>query len=765
MDTSNVIILGAAAGVLLANPEVIDSAIDAVTQDGENNLQAQSPPPFELADSPEPSNNGVSFSLLEGESVDQFALRTGIPRDAIPVNVRAGGTIRFVETTSPVGDSVGSENEEPSMEAARRGFSGFVATSSSVDVPKDPVEQKSALLESYRNRDSAPKQLAGDDLLVKAKDIFVDGLSYWGDVIKGLLDKTDIDEGVFSRLPTIPISTDYLPPSATTEYPHSTLPSTRNLIDISPDGNVHIDRLVEDVKLRMEHAESNYVYLDPPSVVDGSVDYQISPGTCRNEIRGYPEQIALFYYLVDVFNSNKSAFGFPNAVLEAGDIYSTVHIEHDDDRPAIDIRSLIYNDDGNTTSGPVFMENSSAYDPEFTAFMYAELRKLRYEGQPLVNYIITDTSGLPDSIHSLERLSQEGELIENKQFLLDRSDHGDHTHVSTFVFYPGDSLSTPESSSCSASEQVQVVESEDAVPTESHNHDDSPYLQAVMGNSGTTANSLSMETAPYTIEDWAYHTLTETARSRGIDPNKVMTADRIHSLVAWAIAEGGGIDHNADGHIVGTFNPLNTKGGDELGGVNEGNAELDENSNGFPNFATGVLASAQSICDNPNQTRICDALLAPQFSQQQFINAVAGQFSFSNGDVINHMGGIYSDNKPWAMASVDGVFLPSTGEYASRSQFVQTLTNVLINVDADYGRYAGRVLGSTGELANTSDLRFINAGVFSVAQSLTTPELPDETPASRVIMTEADYVYYEQRARDLGFSSVAEYFATVHETV
>jgi hypothetical protein len=201
---------------------------------------------------------------------------------------------------------------------------------------------------------------------------------------------------------------------------------------------------------------------------------------------------------------------------------------------------------------------------------------------------------------------------------------------------------------------------------------------------------------PQTIEQWAINVLKNIAIKGNFPEAEMVTQKKVISMVAWAKAEGGGVD----GH-VGTFNPLNTKGGSgsELGGSNQGNATTDSNSNGFPTFDKGVEGITRGLFNN-YQKRIGSYLILPdaEFTGEGFVEAVAGDFYSTDGTssgVVNRLEAIYPGDKIFAAASATGlIYDPVNNRAGDRDKYIKTKLSTLKNVRENYADYAGKVLES-----------------------------------------------------------------------
>jgi murein DD-endopeptidase MepM/ murein hydrolase activator NlpD len=212
---------------------------------------------------------------------------------------------------------------------------------------------------------------------------------------------------------------------------------------------------------------------------------------------------------------------------------------------------------------------------------------------------------------------------------------------------------------------------------------------------------------PYTIEQWAIHVLKNISIKSGLPESQLVNRYKVISLIAWAKAEGGGVDgHN------GTFNPLNTKlNAQELGGSNQGNSTTDSNSNGFPSFDQGVEATTRALFGS-FQKRIGSAILKPNFPADALIEAIAGDFYSPNGvDVINRLENIYPDDKAYATLSITG--FDYGGGIGDRAKYVSIKRDTLRSIQEDYESYAGKILD--GSPAGTPEpLVYGSGGIGSV---------------------------------------------------
>lgn len=196
----------------------------------------------------------------------------------------------------------------------------------------------------------------------------------------------------------------------------------------------------------------------------------------------------------------------------------------------------------------------------------------------------------------------------------------------------------------------------------------------------------SGESGPYTLEQWAIHVLKNIARKTGISEDQLVTEDKVVSLLAWARAEGGGVNGNN-----GSFNPLNTKlSHNDLSGVNQGNAATDSNSQGYPSFDFGVEAITRGLFGR-FQKRIGSAFLQPNFPQDALIEAIAGDFYSPDGSsVVNRLETTYPGDLPYATFSITGY--DYGGGIGDRALYVSALRDTLSYVRQNYTDYASTIL-------------------------------------------------------------------------
>ncbi len=218
-------------------------------------------------------------------------------------------------------------------------------------------------------------------------------------------------------------------------------------------------------------------------------------------------------------------------------------------------------------------------------------------------------------------------------------------------------------------------------------------------------------TGPYTIEQWAISVLKNIARKSGVPETDMVTQAKVESMVAWAKAEGGGVDgHN------GTWNPLNTKSDySDIAGSNQGDSSTDSNSQGYTSFDDGVEAITRAIF-NKYQKRISSALLNPGMDQLSFIEAVAGDFYSPDGKtVINRLEDIYPGDSIYAALSVTG--FDYGGGIGDREEYIRIKQGTLKSVQENYEAYAGKILD--GSPAGTpAPLVFSSSGTGTVSQGV-----------------------------------------------
>jgi GDSL-like Lipase/Acylhydrolase family len=196
---------------------------------------------------------------------------------------------------------------------------------------------------------------------------------------------------------------------------------------------------------------------------------------------------------------------------------------------------------------------------------------------------------------------------------------------------------------------------------------------------------------PYDIEQWAISVLRNIALKSGKPEADIVTQEKVLALVAWAHAEGGGVDgHNGD------FNPLNTKRSDpDVHGTNQGNAATDSNSSAYPTFDQGVEAVTRAIFAKV-QSRIGSALLSPNLTAEDLMSVIAGDFYSTTGkDVVNRLAAQYPGNLEWATLSITGYNYG--GGIGDRTVYLNAMLGAVKAVRGNYEKYAGKLMnGSTG---------------------------------------------------------------------
>ncbi len=218
-------------------------------------------------------------------------------------------------------------------------------------------------------------------------------------------------------------------------------------------------------------------------------------------------------------------------------------------------------------------------------------------------------------------------------------------------------------------------------------------------------------TGPITIEMWAIHVLKNIARKAGVSESSMVTQNKVVALIAWAKAEGGGVD----GH-TGRFNPLNTKSvyPDIGGAVNE--SDRDNNSANYPSFDAGVESITRALF-NQYQKRIGSALLSPSFAPDTLIQVKAGDFYSTDGkNVINRIEDIYPGEGPYAMASVTGYTykMPSYWPVGDREKYIETVSSTLRDVLQNYEQYASKILDGSGT-GTPPALQFTSPGLAAMS--------------------------------------------------
>ena len=224
---------------------------------------------------------------------------------------------------------------------------------------------------------------------------------------------------------------------------------------------------------------------------------------------------------------------------------------------------------------------------------------------------------------------------------------------------------------------------------------------------------------PYTLEAWAISVLRNIALKSGLPESTILTQQKVLALVVFAHTEGGGVSgHN------GTYNPVNTKlNHEDLHGENQGNAATDSNSNGFPTFDQGVEANTRAMFVGV-QKRVGTALLNPDTTPEQFLEAVTGDFYYDAtlGRIVNGWEEQYPGDKVWATGSATGyVYNPATGAAGNHDAHLRSKMNALSYVRNNYAAVAGKLLDMPDRVPDT---RTPIPPLVYTADGLTGEELP-----------------------------------------
>lgn len=222
-------------------------------------------------------------------------------------------------------------------------------------------------------------------------------------------------------------------------------------------------------------------------------------------------------------------------------------------------------------------------------------------------------------------------------------------------------------------------------------------------------------TGPVTRELWAIHVLKNIARKANLPEDTMVTQSKVIALVAWALAEGGGVNGNN-----GRFNPLNTKSVYADIGGHVPTSSVDDNSADYETFDAGVEAITRALF-NTYQKRIGGMLLSTEFAPDSLVQAKAGDFYSPNGsDVVNRLEDIYPGDKPFAMASVTGFTrdMPPSWPVGDRQKYINATNGTVKSVLEDYATHAGKVLDGTGP-GTPPPLQFSSPGLGAISLATT----------------------------------------------
>jgi hypothetical protein len=189
--------------------------------------------------------------------------------------------------------------------------------------------------------------------------------------------------------------------------------------------------LVERVKGIAKPAGDGTYFMPDPVIENGKITYLFDKNTCNSERRGYVEHIAAVVAITGKYNELVSTkyTQYKDTVIDIGDLMSRVHIEHDEDSPAIDLRSRKISSPSGTYDGPAFVPNSPNFDVDFTVELLEYAQSLVYKDIPILKYVITaDMKSLSEKTQHLER------YYTDKSLMLFKSDHPEHVHLAFTVY-------------------------------------------------------------------------------------------------------------------------------------------------------------------------------------------------------------------------------------------------------------------------------------------------------------------------------------------
>jgi hypothetical protein len=254
-----------------------------------------------------------------------------------------------------------------------------------------------------------------------------------------------LDSGQQIHIETTPqglvIKTGNLSETTLQEVPQDSLSDqlnrteTQEPIASNAESNIHktvnLDRVVEKIKNIAKPAGDGLYYMPDPVMVDGKPTYLFDKNTCNSERRAYPEQIAAIIAITEKYNELVASKypQYKDTVIDVGDFMSAVHIEHDEDNPAVDLRSRKITSPSGTFDGPAFVPNSPNYDVELTVELLEYVQSLIYRDKPVITYVITkDTDDLSGKTQHLTR------YYNDKNLLIFKNDHPEHVHFAFTVY-------------------------------------------------------------------------------------------------------------------------------------------------------------------------------------------------------------------------------------------------------------------------------------------------------------------------------------------
>lgn len=215
---------------------------------------------------------------------------------------------------------------------------------------------------------------------------------------------------------------------------------------------------------------------------------------------------------------------------------------------------------------------------------------------------------------------------------------------------------------------------------------------SAIGSTGATGSIYkSGLSAPYTVEQFVSHTLKAIAQKTNKPESTVVTKEHIDALIAFAQLEGGGTGGND-----GAFNIFNTKlHTPDLNAVPKGTEDASRVGSGmaangsdgpatydYPDFDTGVEATARSMVQGKYQSRLITTLTTKGTTAADFFNTL----TYYNK---------YPGNLAWAAKSD-----PKRG--GNPTAYLNEALSVLASVRKDYAKYANVQLNKSANPATAS---------------------------------------------------------------
>lgn len=390
--------------------------------------------------SSQPSAGSTKIVLEENETVWGEVLEAGVPEDEI------GDVVRWLEDMNP---------DMPPMDQLPVGFTfelpdhllpnaspQIVPLGADINPPTIVIEQGSSIIETLEDA-GVEDPFAVSQVIIDINDIEDDRnimpgqvLIVPADVLPPAIDATVEPPLPIENMPTQePRQNPEVPsaPETTTVAPVALNSVMEHLRGTYTVGYSEIAGLGEYFSQTLQHPELNEQLGITPENVSQlfllperqmGFDFVVNPQTCNAEAIASAPMIAFVMAVQDYarwLTENDPRFiQYQGFEFEIGDLNSGVHNTHQF-ITAVDLRSrfpdapaVLFPD------GPLFMSGANGFDIDFTKVVYQFARSLTYNGEPLLDQIIT---GSKQAEGDLTGTHSQGDWVAYME------DHPDHTHI------------------------------------------------------------------------------------------------------------------------------------------------------------------------------------------------------------------------------------------------------------------------------------------------------------------------------------------------